>query len=235
MKIQAIQLQTTKQVSTPKLFLILLFSISAIINISAQSTNLIGMDYGVILIPKISSSGVNDSNYSMGIYSETEFNKHWSIGYGFRYLKYGRHIHYEPVFGLPNSNREVLIQKDQYSIHNVGISIIGKYRIKQAGFFIGIQPEKAVFSSQITTQELIPFEDIRNENYPQHELRAYNVSLISGFEFKREFGDRLEFFTRPAVQYFLNSFYVHDGFENTRTSFHLTFGFNYVLTVFADE
>lgn len=235
MKIPAIFFSTTQLQITFKHFFLFVF-ISCINNISsAQSTNLIGIEYGGMLIPKISSSGVHSSNYSFGIFSETEISNNWSIGYGLKYLKYGSHTYYDPLWGTAlNGISEVLVSQQQYSIHNVGICITGKYRTKYAGVFVGIQPEKALFNGYTTTQRIIPLEDIRNENYPQNALRTFNVSLIGGFDFRRKFGERLEFFTKPSAQYFLKSFYNNEGFNDTRTAFHLTFGFNFILTVLAD-
>ncbi len=235
MKFQAIFFKTTQQLKTPLLFILIFLLTSNSNNILAQATNLIGIEYGGILIPKISSSGVNNSNYSFAIHSETELNSHWSIGYGLKYLKYGSHIYYKPIWGLVSGVRETLVEKQQYGIQNIGICIVGKYRIKSAGLFLGIQPEKASFNSIRVSHEVIPIVDIRRENYAQKELRSYNVSLIGGLEFKRKFGERFEFYTKPSAQYFLKSFYVHDGFKDTKIAFHLTFGCNFILNVFADS
>jgi len=199
------------------------------IQLSAQNSRQIGMEYGVLMIPDISSSGTKNSNYSIGINSSFPLSERWSIGTGVKYLNYGSHTFYRPVLGIHSAYGEALIEKSTYAIQNLAFVVDLAYETKYLDIFISGQPEKALFGKQKVTQKILRYRDIHFEHYPQNKLKEYNLSFSAGLGIKRNFGDKISFSLEPSLQYFLFPFYDDGGFNEVKIAYHFVLGINYNL------
>lgn len=197
--------------------------------VAAQNSQSIGMEYGVILIPKISSSGTKNSNYFIAINSKFDLSKKWSLTTGIKYLKYGTHTYYWPVAGFRQSYDEALVEKTTYGIQNLAFLLDLSYKTKYVNFFIAAQPEKALFGKQQVTHKVLRFSEIQFEHLPQSKLNEYNFSCMAGIGINQNFGDKISFSLKPSVQYFVLPFYKEGGFEEVKLAYNLSLGINFNL------
>ena len=183
------------------------------------------------MVKEISSSGVNGTNYALGLNLEYEVCDLLSFVVGAKYNKYGSHIHYKDSPFNDESPNTGWIEKSMYKINSYAVPLTAKFNTKYFSLQFGAQGDMFVYQSPEVTQKVIAKEDLDFENYSQNDLRKYNLSAIAGIQFKRNFGDNIEMFARPSVQYMFNPFYTNGGFDDVKMVYSFSVGANYLLGV----
>ena len=215
-----------------KNLLIVLFATMSF-SLSAQGIRSIGVEASGIVIEQISSSGTDGTNYSLGLNLEYEVCNLLSFVVGGKYNRYGVHTHYtEP---LPRQGNETpfagMTQLSKYKINSYAIPVSAKINTKFFSLQFGAQGDWTIFQTPQKSFQPIPQEDIDFENYSQDDLRKFNISAIAGIQFRRMFGENIEMFARPSVQYFFNPIYTNGGFEGVNMAYSISVGANYLLGV----
>ncbi len=215
-----------------KNLLVVLFTIMSF-SLSAQGFRSIGVEASGMVVEQISSSGVNGTNYSLGLNLEYEVCDLLSFVVGGKYNKYGSHIHYTPAVipGSEDPRPDSWTTKTQYKINSFAVPVTAKINTKYFSLQFGAQGDMALFQTPTVNNLPLPKEDLDFENYAQEDLRKFNVSAIAGIQFKRNFGSNIEMFARPSVQYQLNPFYTNGGFEDVKMIYSFAVGANYLLGV----
>ena len=211
-----------------KNLLVALFAIMSF-SVSAQGFRAIGVEASGIVVEQISSSGVNGTNYSLGLNLEYEVCDLLSFVVGAKYNKYGSHVHYTDAPFRPESSFNDFTQMSQYKINSFAVPVTAKINTKYFSLQFGAQGDMFNFQTPEVKFLPLPKEDLDFENYSQDDLRKFNLSAIAGIQFKRNFGDNIEMFARPSAQYFFKPFYTNGGFQDVKMAYSFTVGANYLL------
>lgn len=213
-----------------KNLLVVLFAMMSL-SLSAQGFRSIGVEYSGMVVEQISSSGVNGTNFSVGLNTEYEVCDLLSFTVGAKYNKYGSHIHYTTPPNIEESPFGEMTQKNQYKINSYAIPVTAKFNTKYFSLQVGAQGDMFNFQTPQVTYSALAKEDLDFENYSQDDLRKFNLSAIAGIQFRRMFGDNIEMYARPSVQYMFKPFYTNGGFEDVKMVYSFSIGANYLLGV----